>query len=139
MRRALFRAGLVGVTTAFALLVWGAIFSAVAWDAGIGSREETSTWTPLVVGPIIAVYIGILLGLVWGRWRVWRWVPATVIVTGVVGLIIQTTVEDSARDYQPEDTWWKLFFLAPLLVAGVTLAAELITLNRERHRTCPRS
>jgi hypothetical protein len=65
MRRALFRAGVVGVTTALALLVWGAIFSAVAWDAGIGSREETSMWTPLVVGPIIAVYIGVLLGLVW--------------------------------------------------------------------------
>jgi undecaprenyl pyrophosphate phosphatase UppP len=139
MRRALFRAGVVGVTTAFALLVWGAIFSAVAWGAGIGSREEMSKWTPLVVGPIIAVYIGVVVGLVRGRWRVWRWVPAAVIVTGVVGLIIQTTVEDTARDYEPEDTRWKLFFLAPLFVAGVTLAAELITPKRERHRTSPPS
>ena len=135
MRAALLRSAYIAAATAVTLFAWGYVSSAFASGADSSSDEETSGWTPFVVGPIIVVYLGLLVGLAWGRWRVWRWLPVAVIVSGIVGLVVQRAVEGAARAYEPELVWSTLLGSAPFAAGAVSLFAELAALDRRNRRS----
>ena len=70
-----------------------------------------------------------------GRWRVWRWLPVAVIVSGIAGVIVQTAVDGAARAYEPEDAWTMLGWLAPLTAGAVSLVAEIAAVRKRNRRT----
>jgi len=105
------------------LLSWGIAAYAIAAGADGLVREQTNAWTPIVVGPIIVVYGCLAIGLIRGRWRVWRWMPATVLVAAVSALIVQAAIDEAGRAYEPEQIWIALFWAAPI-AAVVVLATE---------------
>jgi hypothetical protein len=102
----------------------------LASGAGPAADEQANRWTPLVVGPIVAVYCWAAVGLVHGRWRLWRWTPAVVVVAATAGVAVQADVVAAGRAYEPERAWWPLFLCAPLVPAAATFVAELA---RARH------
>ena len=135
MLAALLRTAYVAGATGVTLVAWGFVAALVAWGADNSSDEELSGWTLFVVGPIIVVYVGVLVGLAWGRWRVWRWLPVAVLVSGIVGLVVQTGVDGAARAYEPEETWITLWWLAPLTAGAVSLVVEVYAWLRSRRDT----
>ena len=120
----------VAGATAVTLVAWGLVFFFIAWGADDSADEEMSKWTPLVIGPILVVYLGVLVGVAWGRWRVWRWLPIAVIVSGIVGVTVQTAVHEAARAYEPEELWFTFWWLAPLVAGVVSFLTEFIALRR---------
>jgi hypothetical protein len=126
MGRAVRRALLVGVATAVTLAAWGVLMAGIASGAAPAADEHANRWTPLVVGPIVAVYCWTALGALGalgGGWRLWRWTPAVVLAGAILGLVVQAGVVEAGRAYEPELIWWPLFLCAPFAPAVATIAA----------------
>jgi ABC-type uncharacterized transport system permease subunit len=124
MRRALFRAVVTGVTTAVTLFAWGIAMYVISLGSDGSVREQMNAWTPIVVGPIIVAYGWLVAGLIRGRWRFWRWMPAAILVAAVAALMVQASAVEAGRAYDPEPVWLSLFCAAPIVTLAVVLAVE---------------
>lgn len=124
MPRTAFRSVVIAATLAATLSCWGVAMYAVADGADGSVREQLSLWTPIVLAPIIVVYGSFALGLVCGGWRLWRWIPAAVLIAAVGAVTVQASVNEAARAYEPEVLWNALFYGAPVAALVVVFAAE---------------
>lgn len=125
MWQSVFRVVYAGLGTAAALTAWGFVFLLFGYrDTSV--REQFNAYTLIVVSPILVVYLMLIVGLIRGRWQVWRWLVPAILVAGVIGLSVMGTFYDAGRAYEPEPLWWVLWWGAPVTALLVVLGGELV-------------
>src|SRR5687768_5484306 len=109
-----------GVLVAVILLTWGLVISLRIYGAA-GAPEQTNSWTPALLAPVIVVYLCSTAGLIWPRPVLWPLMPALIGAAACGSLIVHLSVEEAFRAYEPEDLSIRLFLGAPVaaFLAGV--------------------